>query len=112
MSIITWNPDTCDCIVEQNPPWTWVGTVKKCKLHQHLDGQALMDEIKSHRLPFNDKPQDSIPKAFLDEASNAEVGVRGWAFQKGRQDIIKKLKKRDEASQARANEKERIRRLP
>jgi len=112
MGITEWYPDTCDCGVEQNPPWTWVGTIRKCKLHQHLDGQALMDGIRAHRLPFIDRPENIIPRAFLEEADNADISVRGWAFQRKRRDIENKIKKQDEASQARRDEKMRIRKLP
>lgn len=112
MTKIQWSPDTCDCTVEQDPSWIWVGTVKKCKLHKHLNGQALMNAIRAHRIPFNDKEVNQIPKEFLEEAGNADVSVSGWAFQKGRQDILDIIKKRDDASQARADEKERIRGLP
>lgn len=107
-----WRPDTCDCIVEQDPPWTWIGTIRKCKLHQAFDGQALMDAIRTHRLPFIDRPENIIPRVFLEEAENADVSVRGWAFQKGRNDILNKIRKQDEASEAREAEKRRIRKLP
>lgn len=112
MGITEWRPDTCDCLIHQDPPWVWVATIKTCKLHVGMTGQAHLDAIRAHRLPFVDRIEDVIPKIFLDDAENAGVSVRGWAFQKGRTDIQMKLDAQDAASQARRDERQRIRDLP
>ncbi len=111
MGITEWRPDTCDCIIKQDPPWIWNETIQNCNLHVGLTGQTHLDAIRTHRIPFVDLPQNVIPKIFLEDADNAGVGVRGWAFQKGRNDILLKLDNQDAASAARRTEKERIRAL-
>jgi len=40
-----WRPLTCDCHLEVNDRWNWVSTVKKCRLHNSLNGQALLNEV-------------------------------------------------------------------
>ena len=111
MTDTSWSPDTCDCTVNQDPPWVWTGTIEKCKLHKHLDGQKLMDALKKHRLPFNTKPNEIVPNDFIDEAKKADVSIAGWAFQKGRKDILAILKRVDAREKRKDVEVRRIRRL-
>jgi len=49
----SWKPDTCDCILEFNGNIRWIRTIKKCRLHNKIDGQILLDTVSSQNRRFN-----------------------------------------------------------
>lgn len=72
----TWSPDTCDCILEYNSRINWISTIKKCRLHKSLDGQALLNEVMALNRRFNMAhgiTPDEIE--FQDIAISKEVNV-------------------------------------
>jgi len=48
-----WHCDTCDCILSYNTRGNWVETFQKCRLHQNLDGQNLLDQVLAQNRRFN-----------------------------------------------------------
>jgi len=48
-----WKPDTCECYIEYNGNFNWVQTYQKCRLHQRLKGQNLLDQIFAQNKRFN-----------------------------------------------------------
>jgi len=48
-----WYPDTCDCFLEFNGNENWIQTWKKCRLHERLKGQALLDTVMAQNRRFN-----------------------------------------------------------
>jgi len=48
-----WSPDTCQCIIEVNKRWNWKNTINKCRLHNLLNGQGLLDEVLAQNRRFN-----------------------------------------------------------
>jgi len=48
-----WNPDTCDCKIEYNFKVRFVRTYKKCRLHDPLSAQSLLDAITAQNRRFN-----------------------------------------------------------
>jgi len=48
-----WKPDTCDCIIEYNRNINWVKTLNKCRLHNNLNGQNLLNDVLAQNRRFN-----------------------------------------------------------
>jgi len=48
-----WSPDTCDCVVEYNKKINWISTIRKCRLHQSLDRQDLLNAVLTQNRRFN-----------------------------------------------------------
>jgi len=48
-----WTPDTCDCKIEYNKKIHHVKTHAKCKLHQPLNNQTLLDAVIAQNQRFN-----------------------------------------------------------
>jgi len=51
--LTTWSCDTCDCVIIYNNRINWVSTTKKCRLHNALNGQALLDTVMAQNRRFN-----------------------------------------------------------
>jgi len=47
MTIITWRPYVCDCIISYNQNIVWVESIQKCRLHKRLNGQFHLDTVLS-----------------------------------------------------------------
>jgi len=45
--------DTCGCIIEYTVNGKWRGTVKKCRLHERLKKQTLLDTVIAQNRRFN-----------------------------------------------------------
>ncbi len=48
-----WNPDTCDCTIEYNNDIIWINTINKCRLHNSLNGQNLLNTVIAQNQRFN-----------------------------------------------------------
>jgi len=48
-----WKPDTCDCKIEYNKRINHIKTYTKCRLHQPLENQDLLNEVISYNQSFN-----------------------------------------------------------
>ncbi len=48
-----WKPDTCDCKIEYNSSIIWIATLNKCRLHEKLNYQSLLDTVLSQNNRFN-----------------------------------------------------------
>lgn len=51
--ITIWSPDTCDCKIEYNKQIHHIRTYAKCRLHQPLNNQTLLDAVISYNQSFN-----------------------------------------------------------
>jgi len=51
--VTKWRPDTCDCEIEYNKNVNWISTIKKCRLHVRLNGQALLNAVTAQNRRFN-----------------------------------------------------------
>lgn len=56
---VQWSPDTCSCIVCFNAG-VYESIVQKCKGHELLDNQALLDAITIHNQSFNENAGDLV----------------------------------------------------
>jgi len=79
MAITRWSPDTCDCLIEMDENLRLVDIIVKCAEHQHLDGQALLDEVIRHNRSFN------MRGASIDEKRAEKYRIR----EKGPHKVIK-----------------------
>jgi len=48
-----WTPDTCDCRIEYNKKFNHIKTYAKCKLHQPLSNQELVNAVIRYNQRFN-----------------------------------------------------------
>jgi len=51
--VIRWDNDTCECVIVYNNRINWVETIEKCRLHNSLDGQNLLDTVIAQNQRFN-----------------------------------------------------------
>jgi len=68
-----WVPSTCDCKLEYNDRVNWVKTWNKCRLHNSLDGQALLDTVMAQCRRFS----YAFPNPQTDEQINLISNARG-----------------------------------
>jgi len=48
-----WKPDTCDCKIEYNADLNHIKTFVKCRLHQPLKNQDLLNAVIAYNQSFN-----------------------------------------------------------
>jgi len=48
-----WSPDTCDCVLEYNKNIQWIRTINKCRLHNSLKNQNLLNAVLTQNRRFN-----------------------------------------------------------
>jgi len=53
VSMTTWAPDSCDCILEFDNNIKWIKSDFKCNLHNNLRGQKHLDAVITHNQSFN-----------------------------------------------------------
>jgi len=51
--LTTWTPDTCNCKIEFDDKIQWIKTLEKCRLHQPLEKQALLNAVIAYNQSFN-----------------------------------------------------------
>jgi len=100
---------SCDCVIIYDKNENYLGDEFKCKLHQTLSGQALMDEATKHDQDINNKHGSiSYPAKYRQRGLQDAIE---WATEENdtvNLDLLTKLKDVEESKNA---EKERIRRL-
>ena len=55
-----WTVDSCDCIIDFNNNGNWVNSFKKCRHHNHLNGQAHLKTVQSQNRRFNSAFADPL----------------------------------------------------
>ena len=49
----TWQPDTCDCVLEYGEDLKLISAKNKCKLHKNVEDALLLESVLTHNRSFN-----------------------------------------------------------
>ena len=61
-----WEPDTCDCkIALDDTNYTFVSWERRCKLHEAVDAQAMLDAVMTHNRTYSSRITDTSTEADI-----------------------------------------------
>lgn len=67
--MVTYEPHSCQCVVELDAAGKFVSVIDRCKLHKSVNDKEFWDELKSHAAQFSPNSQTS---------SKSDVASETW----------------------------------